>query len=56
MAEEFVSAGDTRQGPDATFEIIRAFLNQSNLPVYWVKIAESEKTPKNVHENILTPL
>ena len=56
MAEEFISAGDTRQGPDATFEIIRAFLNQSNLPVYWVKIAESEKTPKNVHENILTPL
>ena len=29
-------------------------MNQSNLPVYRVKIAESKKIPKNVPENIVT--
>ena len=43
-----------KEGSEASFEIIRAPLNQLNLPMFRVKIAESEKMSKNIHENILT--
>ena len=36
-----------KQDPEVTFKIIRAFLNQSNLSGYWVKIAASEKCQKH---------
>ena len=53
MVEAFIEARN-KEGPEASFEILPAHLNQSNLPMLWVKIAEIEKIPKNIHENILT--
>ena len=45
MTEAFIGAGN---GREATLKIFQTPLNQSNLPVYWVKIAESENMPKIV--------
>ena len=40
--------------PEASFEIIPAPPNKSNLSKFWVKIAGSKKMPNNVYKNIPT--